>query len=49
VHFFLPPNAQKRELLVAIKPFVANGKTYQVKAPLRDENPIPLRITVPLP
>jgi hypothetical protein len=49
VRFFLPPDSQKRELFVLIAPFAANGKTYQVKAPAGEENPIPLKIRVPLP
>ena len=49
VRFFPSPDSQKRELLVLIAPFAANGKTYQVKAPPEDENPILLRIRVPLP
>jgi hypothetical protein len=49
VRFFPPPDSQKRKLLVLIAPFAANGKTYQVKLPAGEENPIPLRIRVPLP
>jgi hypothetical protein len=49
VRFIPPPDSQKREILVFITPFVANGKRYQVKAPAGDENPLPLRIRVPLP
>jgi hypothetical protein len=49
VRFTPPPNPQRRELLVLLTPFMANGKTYRVKAPAGDENPIPLLIRVPLP
>jgi hypothetical protein len=49
VRFIPSPDSQKREILVFITPFVANGKRYQVKAPVGDENPLPLRIRVPLP
>ena len=49
VQFIPPLNSQKRELSIVITPFVANGKTYQIKAPNREEGPIPLKITVPLP
>ena len=49
VHFILSPNSQNRELLVAIAPFVANGKAYRIKAPIGDEDLIPLKITPPLP
>jgi hypothetical protein len=49
VQFIPPINSQKRELLVVITPFVANGKTYQIKIPTGEKGPIPLRITVPLP
>jgi hypothetical protein len=49
VRFIPPTDSQKRELLMVITPFVANGETYEIKAPARDEDPIPLRITVPLP
>jgi len=49
VQFIPPLNSQKRELSIVITPFVANGKTYQIKAPPGEEGPIPLRITVPLP
>jgi hypothetical protein len=49
VHFSPPRNSQKRELLIVITPFVANGKTYQIKTPTGEEGPMPLRITVPLP
>lgn len=31
---------------VVISPFVANGRTYQIKAPIGNGDPIPLRITV---
>jgi hypothetical protein len=46
---FIPTLTQKRELLVVITPFVANGETYEIKTPTGEEGPIPLRITVPLP
>jgi hypothetical protein len=49
VRFIPPPDSRKREILVFITPFVANGKRYQVKAPAGDENPLPLRVRVPLP
>jgi hypothetical protein len=49
VQFIPPRNSQKRELLIVITPFVANGKTYQIKTPTGEEGPIPLRISVPLP
>ena len=49
VRFIPPPGSQKREILVFITPFVANGKRYQVKAPAGDGNPIPLMLRVPLP
>ena len=49
VRFIPPPDSQKREILVVITPFMANGKTYQVKGPAGDENPIPLMLRVPLP
>lgn len=49
VHFIPPPIPQKREVLVLITLFVANGNTYQVEASTGDDNPIPLRIRVPLP
>jgi hypothetical protein len=49
VQFIPPMDSQKRELLMVITPFAANGETYEIKAPVRDEDPIPLRITVPLP
>ena len=49
VRFIPPPDSQKREILVFITPFVANGKRYQVKAPAGDGNPIPLMLRVPLP
>jgi hypothetical protein len=49
VRLIPPPDFQKREILVFIMPFVANGKRYQVKAPAGDGNPIPLMPRVPLP
>jgi hypothetical protein len=49
VRFTPSPDPRRRELLVRLSPFVANGKTYRVKAPGGDENPIPLLIRVPLP
>jgi hypothetical protein len=49
VQFIPPLNSQKRELSIVITPFMANGRTYQIKAPAGEEGPIPLRITVPLP
>lgn len=48
VRFIPPPDSQKREILVFITPFVANGIRYQVKAPAGDGNPIPLMLRVPL-
>jgi hypothetical protein len=49
VRFIPQRNPQKREVLVLITPFVANGKTYQIKASTGDDKPIPLKIRVPLP
>ena len=49
VRFIPPPDSPKRETLVFITPFVANGKRYQLKAPTGDGNPIPLMLRVPLP
>jgi hypothetical protein len=49
VQFIRPINSQKRELLIALTPFVANGKRYEIKTPTGKEGPIPLRITPPLP
>ena len=49
VRFIPPPDSQKREILVFIRPFVANGKVYHVKGPAGDGNPIPLMLRVPLP
>ena len=49
VQFIPPINSQKRELLIVIAPFVANGKRYQIKTPTGEKGPIPLRITPPLP
>jgi hypothetical protein len=49
VQFIPPINSQKRELLIAVTPFVANGKRYQIKTPTGEKGPIPLRITPPLP
>jgi len=49
VQFIPPINSQKRELLIFITPFVANGKAYQITTPTGEKGPIPLRITPPLP
>ena len=49
VRFIPSPDPQRREILVHLTPFVANGKTYQVKGPAGDGNPIPLMLRVPLP
>jgi hypothetical protein len=49
VRFIPPLNSQKRQLLIVITPFEANGKTYQIKGPIGEEGSIPLRVTVPLP
>ena len=43
------PDSRKRQLLVRLTPFAANGQTYRVKGPGGDEDPIPLMIRVPLP
>ena len=49
VSFTLSPDPRKRELLVRLTPFVANGKVHQVEGPAGNETPIPLLIRVPLP
>ena len=49
VHFAPSADSRRREVLVRLTPFVANGRTYQVKGPEGNENPIPLMIRVPLP
>jgi hypothetical protein len=49
VRFAPSPDPRRRELLVRLTPFVANGKTYRVKGPAGDEDQIPLLIRVPLP
>jgi hypothetical protein len=49
IRFTPSPDPQKRQLLVRLTPFMANGKVYQVKGPTGDGNPIPLMLRVPLP
>ena len=49
VSFAPSPDPRRRELLVRLRPFAANGKTYRVKGPAGDEDQIPLLIRVPLP
>ena len=49
IRFTPSPDPQRRQLLVRLTPFTANGKTYRVKGPAGDENPIPLMLRVPLP
>lgn len=49
VSFGPSPDPRRRELLVRLTPFVTNGKTYRVKGPGADDDPIPLMIRVPLP
>jgi hypothetical protein len=49
IRFTLSPDPQRRQLLVRPTPFMANGKTYRVKGPAGDGNPIPLMLRVPLP
>lgn len=49
VSFTPTPDPRRREVLVRLTLFVANGKTYRVKGPGGDEDPIPLMIRVPLP
>jgi hypothetical protein len=49
IRFTPSPDPQRRQLLVRLTPFMANGKVYQVKGPAGDGNPIPLMLRVPLP
>jgi hypothetical protein len=49
IRFTPSPDPRRRELLVRLTPFMANGKVYQVKGPAGDGNPIPLMLRVPLP
>ena len=49
IRFTPSPDPQRRQLLVRLTPFMANGKVYQVKGPAGDGNPIPLMIRGPLP
>ena len=49
IRFTSSPDPQRRQLLVRLTPFMANGKVYQVKGPAGDGNPIPLMLRVPLP
>ncbi len=49
VSFAPSADSRKREVLIRLTPFVANGKAYRVKGREGDEDPIPLMIRVPLP
>jgi len=49
IRFTPSPDPQRRQLLVRLTPFMANGKVYQVKGLVGDGNPIPLMLRVPLP